>query len=81
MHDGVVEELCRQGRRNAGGVFLAFRNCNRLRAAGRATVEVDILCWDCQWRCKCWPSNCLIRSRGSRKIEKIFRSPYRFEVR
>lgn len=44
MHDDVVEELCRQGRRNAGGVFAAFRSCSRLRATGRMTVEVDILC-------------------------------------
>lgn len=43
VHDEVVEEDCRQGRRNAGGVFPAIRDCSRLRTAGRITVDVDIL--------------------------------------
>lgn len=43
LHDGVVDELCKQGRRNAGGVLPAFRSCSRLRTAGRMTVDVDIV--------------------------------------
>ena len=44
VHDGVVQEFWRQGRRNVGGIFPAFRDCSRLRTAGRMTVDVDILC-------------------------------------
>lgn len=34
MHGEVAEELCRHGRRNAGGVLPAFRSCSRVRTAG-----------------------------------------------